>query len=235
MVGLEAVIFDFNGTLTPARLAQAQGAARSVLARALHIDVAALDAAMTASYRERFRGETGDVQQSLAWLARQLGARPTTTTLAAATEVRLAAERRFAQPRPEALPLLRELRERGLRIGVISDCTAELPELFAELPIAPLVDAAVFSCVTGSVKPDPDNYLACCHQLQVPPSSCWYVGDGGSNELHGARAVGMHPVHLDVPSERGGVVYGRHASWAGATIQTLTELLPLIEAHQRQQ
>ena len=138
---------------------------------------------------------------------------------------------RFGEPRPEAAPLLHELHARGLRIGVISDCSAELPVYFPELPIAPLVDAAVFSCLTGSLKPEPENYVSCCRRLDVVPPACWYVGDGGSNELHGAKAVGMHPVHLDVAIERGDVVYGRHTRWDGDTIESLPQLLPLIDAH----
>jgi putative hydrolase of the HAD superfamily len=233
-VAISAVLFDFYGTLTPGRSAHAQTAARAELAHALEVDAAAFDAVLTASYRERFRGETGDVVQSLAWAARQLGSVPSESALAAATEIRLVTERRFSEPRPEAVPLLHELRERGLRIGVISDCSAELPIFFPELPIAPLVDAEIFSYVTGRLKPEPGNYITCCQQLDVNPSACWYVGDGGSNELQGAKDLGMHPVHLDVAVERGDVVYGRHVDWDGDTIESLPELLPLIDAHDRQ-
>lgn len=126
--------------------------------------------------------------------------------------------------------LLRRLRADGLRIGLISDCTAELASVFDQLPIAPFVDAAVFSCVTGQVKPDPSNYLSCCARLEVVPQRCVYVGDGGSDELVGAARLGMHPVPLDVPAERGGVVYGRHATWQGDVIESLLELEPLLQA-----
>lgn len=233
-MNVAAVIFDFFGTLAPGRSSHAQAAARAEQARALEVDAAAFNAVLDASYRERFRGETGDVRQSLAWAARQLGSQPSESALTAAAKVRLASERQFGEPRPEAVPLLQELRARGLRIGVISDCSAELPVYFTELPIAPLVDAAVFSSLTGSLKPDAHNYLTCCQRLDVDPSACWYVGDGGSNELHGARAVGMHPVHLDVAIERGDVVYGRHAHWDGDTIESLPQLLPLLDAHRAQ-
>ena len=228
---LAAIIFDFYGTLTPGRTVQAQAAARAEQARALGVDPAAFDAALTASYRDRFRGETGDIRQSLAWIAHQLGARPDERALAAATQLRLGTERRFGQPRPEAVPLLQELHARGLRVGVISDCSAELPVFFADLPIAPLIDAAVFSCVTGYVKPDPHNYLLCCRHLEVVPSACMYVGDGGSNELQGATDVGMRAIHLDVAVERGDVVYGRHARWDGVSIASLHDMLSVIERY----
>jgi putative hydrolase of the HAD superfamily len=229
-VTIAAVIFDFYGTLTVGRSPHAQARARAEQARVLGVDASAFHAALDASFRERSRGETGSAEETLARLARQLGSEPDAPALAAAAALRLESERRFGQPRPEALPLLRELRARGLRIGVVSDCSSELPIYFPELALAPVVDAAVFSYLTGNLKPDPANYLACCRRLDVAPSACWYVGDGGSNELHGARALGMHPVHLDVAIERGDVVYGRHAHWDGDTITSLSELVPLIDA-----
>jgi putative hydrolase of the HAD superfamily len=120
------------------------------------------------------------------------------------------------------------VRERGLAVGVVSDCSAELPAYFPELPIAPLVDTAAFSFVLGFRKPDPRIFTACCTALGVAPQECLYVGDGGSDELAGATAVGMHAVHLDVPGEDHGVVYGRHLSWDGARISALPQLLDLL-------
>jgi putative hydrolase of the HAD superfamily len=164
----------------------------------------------------------------LAFVARRLGAEPSPQALEAAAALRLTHERRFGTPRPDAEPLLRALRERGLRIGVVSDCSAELPTYFAELPIAPYVDAPVFSSVTGHRKPAPENYLACCAALGVEPAECLYVGDGGSNELAGARAVGMRAVFLDVAAEAGSPVYERHASWDGESVSSLGAVLGLV-------
>lgn len=227
-VELTAVVFDFYGTLAPGRPPAEQQRARAAQAAALGIDPMAFDAELSATVHERFEGAGGGVQESLAWVARRIGAQPGDAALAAATRARVTAERAFGEPRPEAVGVLAALRKRGLRIGVISDCSAELPAYFQDLPIAPLVDAAVFSFLTGHRKPRPHNYLQCCRELGVEPEQCLYVGDGGSDELRGARAVGMRPVHLDVHAERDGVVYGRHLSWDGDSIATLPEVLDLV-------
>ena len=124
--------------------------------------------------------------------------------------------------------MLRALQARSLQVGVVSDCSAELPEYFPSLPVAPHVDAAVFSFVLGRRKPAADIYLACCTRLGVAPEQCVYVGDGGSDELAGARAVGMRPVHLDDPLGGGSVVYGRHETWDGDRITALPEVLDLL-------
>lgn len=227
-MSLRAVVFDFYGTLTAQRTPADQVAARTEQAAALGVDVDRFDAELTSTVRERFAGAGGDLPGSLAWVAARCGVTVPPAVLERAAAIRLATERRFGEPRPEAVPVLTELRSRGLRIGLISDCSAELPLYFADLPIAPLIDVPVFSFVTGHTKPAPENYLACCEGLGVDPSECLYVGDGGSNELAGARAVGMRAVHLAVPAETDGLVYGKHDSWDGDTVTSLTAVPDLL-------
>lgn len=228
MSAIAAVVFDFYGTLTAGRSSDDQTKARTAQALALGVEPDRFDAELTATVDERFRGAGATVAGSLAWVARRLGADLAPEVLAGAAAVRLATERRFGRPRPEALPALRELRRRGLRIGVLSDCSAELPAYFADLPIAPYVDVTVFSFVTGHRKPEAENYLLVCRELGVAADRCLYVGDGGSNELAGARAVGMRPVHLAVEGEAGSVVYGRHDTWGGETINALAQVVELV-------
>ena len=223
-----ATIFDFYGTLTPGRTDGEQAAARTAQADALGVDAAALDAEMTATVDERFTGAGGSIEGSLAWVCARIGAHPSPQQLAEAAAVRLGAERSFGRPRPEAVPVLTALRDAGLRTGVVSDCSAELPQYFPDLPLARLVDAPVFSFVLGVKKPAAAIFLACCTALDVEPAQCLYVGDGGSNELVGAREVGMRAVHLAVPGELNGIVYGRHTSWDGEVVTSLTDVPELL-------
>ena len=225
---MKAVVFDFYGTLSPGRTEHEQSAARLAQAGALGVDAAALDAEMTATVTERFTGAGGSIEGSLAWVCARIGAHPSPQQLAEAARVRLVCERSFGRPRPEAVPVLTALRAAGLRIGVVSDCSAELPQYFPDLPIAPLVDAPVFSFVLGVKKPAAAIFLACCSALDVDPGECLYVGDGGSNELPGARDTGMRAVHLDVAGEQGATVYGRHTSWDGEVITSLADVTGLI-------
>jgi putative hydrolase of the HAD superfamily len=223
-----AVVFDFYGTLTAGRTAADQRRVRADQANALGVDPQRFDAELTATVDARFRGAGGSLEGSLRWVARRLGADPSPDQLTEAARIRLAAERTFGEPRPDAAPVLRALHERGMRIGLISDCSAELPTYFAQLPIAAYVDAPVFSFVTGERKPDPANYLQCCEELGVTPPQCVYVGDGGSDELAGARRVGMRAVQLAAPEDAAAVVYDRHLAWDGDAITALPQLLELV-------
>ena len=64
-------------------------------------------------------------------------------------------------------------------------------------PIAQLFDSAVFSCYVGYVKPDRRiMYETCIDHLGVVPEECVFVGDGGSEELEGARDLGMATIMI---------------------------------------
>ncbi len=227
---LRAVVLDFYGTLTVTRTPAGSRAARAEQAAILGVDPDRFDAELGATVNERFTGAGGDVAGSLRWVCRRLGVEPDAPALQHAAVRRLELERAFGEPRPDAVDVLVALRRRGLSVGVISDCSAELPVYWRGLPIADHVDTAVFSFVTGYRKPAPEIYQQCCARLGVEPSECLYLGDGGSDELAGAVRVGMRAVHLAVPEESDGLVYGKHAAWDGESVTSLAAILNLVPA-----
>ena len=58
----------------------------------------------------------------------------------------------------------------------------------------PFFDDSIFSCDVTMLKPDPDIFLLSLSHLGVKPSDALFIGDGGSRELKGAKAVGMGTV-----------------------------------------
>ena len=57
-----------------------------------------------------------------------------------------------------------------------------------------MFEAEIFSCAVGCVKPEPAIYEKCLEAIALPACDCLFVGDGGSNELSGAKAVGLSTV-----------------------------------------
>ena len=53
------------------------------------------------------------------------------------------------------------------------------------------MDRVIISAQVGSVKPESAIYAAACEQLGRHPIDVVFVGGGGSDELAGARALGM--------------------------------------------
>src|SRR5690606_30134346 len=87
-------------------------------------------------------------------------------------------------------------REDGYLIGLISNADAMEYAAWLGSALPDLVDAAVFSCEVGFVKPERAIYEKCFALLDVAGSDCLFVGDGGSNELIGAKEAGMTTVFL---------------------------------------
>jgi putative hydrolase of the HAD superfamily len=163
------------------------------------------------------------------WLAERCGASVTAEQLAEGCALRVETEDVYARAlRPEAEPTLRALRERGVKVGLLSDCTHELPKIWPSLPVAAYVEATVFSVQVGLRKPHPTLYETVTSRLGVRPGACLYVGDGGSGELTGACRAGMTALRLDAPDAADAVIYDVEAAWEGPAISSLSEVLEFV-------
>ncbi|MCL2494643.1 MAG: HAD-IA family hydrolase [Oscillospiraceae bacterium] len=93
--------------------------------------------------------------------------------------------------RPEILATLAELGCRGHKLCLVSNADAIDLLPWPGSPLASLFGEAIFSCEVHLQKPDPAIYLLAANRMGVKPEDCVFIGDGGSNELAGAKAVGM--------------------------------------------
>ena len=96
--------------------------------------------------------------------------------------------------RPEILDMLCELKRRGHGLCLVSNADAIDLLPWPDSPLASLFDEAIFSCEVHLQKPDPAIYLLAASRMGARPEDCVFIGDGGSNELAGAKAVGMRTV-----------------------------------------
>lgn len=100
----------------------------------------------------------------------------------------------FQNLHPEILPMLSELKKRGLAVGLISNCYSEEADVIRHSRLMPYFDAVYLSYEQGIQKPDEEIFCRCVDFLSVKPEECVYVGDGGSYELETARRLGMNAV-----------------------------------------
>jgi putative hydrolase of the HAD superfamily len=221
---MSAAVFDFYGTLTPVSPSEAWAANAARLAGVMGVDPAALVHVLDETFPERISGALGGVRQTMQAVAERLGVELTPQRLEAASRTRREMQESMFALRPEAIGVISQLRARGLKIGLVSDCTSELPDAWARLPLAELVDAAVFSCIERTRKPDPRMFRAVAERLPADPSRCVYVGDGGGRELTGASAIGMQAVLLAGRDWYRHRDHNRESDWSGARIGSLTEL-----------
>lgn len=103
-------------------------------------------------------------------------------------------EEAFQHLHIEIIPMLKTLKENGILIGLISNCFSEEAMVIKKSILYPFFDAVCLSFDEGIQKPDPAIFERCIEKLGVKADECLYVGDGGSDELEAARALGMHAV-----------------------------------------
>jgi putative hydrolase of the HAD superfamily len=123
----------------------------------------------------------------------------------------------LTRPKAGAVEVLREVRARGVRTGLITVCSEDTPDVWPQTPFAGLFDAEVFSSSCGLSKPDSRIYELALSRLGVDPGEAIFVGDGANDELAGAKRVGMRAVQI-----------WKRDDWDGERIDSFEELLDLL-------
>jgi putative hydrolase of the HAD superfamily len=95
----------------------------------------------------------------------------------------------------DALPVLADLRSRGLKIGLVSNTSRDLDSFIRHFKLD--VDAWIASGTHGKVKPSPSIFRAVLELLQVEPEAAVMVGDSPADDVEGAQAIGMRAFLID--------------------------------------
>ena len=97
----------------------------------------------------------------------------------------------------DTLPTLKELKNRGLILGLVSNVAQDMEPTYTELGLQPYLDFKVTSSEVGCDKPRPEIFMAALKKAQVKPEESIYVGDQYHLDIVGARGVGMKAVLID--------------------------------------
>jgi putative hydrolase of the HAD superfamily len=207
-MAIRAVIFDWGGTLTPWHSVDHEDLWLTVCARHYPADeaAAAAAAARTAEMELWRLAESAQQSSTLDAVFARAGV--------AASAGLLASYYRAWDPHtftdPDAPPLLRELRRRGIKIGVLSNTMwprAAHERIFIRDEIFDLIDGAVYSSEIPWVKPHPEAFRAAMRAVgMTDPAECVFVGDRPYDDVHGAKSAGMRAVlvpNSDVPAFSG--------------------------------
>jgi REG-2-like HAD superfamily hydrolase len=127
---------------------------------------------------------------------------------------------------PDTLPALDALKERGLRVGAVSNWMWQLPELLHSLELVSHFDFIAASARIGFEKPHPQIFRYALEQVGVEPGEVVHVGDHLDADVAGAQAVGIAPVLID-RRER----FSPDDLPPGVPlIRSLLELVPIVDA-----
>jgi putative hydrolase of the HAD superfamily len=100
------------------------------------------------------------------------------------------------EPNEELLAYYRTLRERGVRLAILTNNVREWHDAWRQkLAIDDLFELVVDSGFEGTRKPEPEIYARTLARLGLPGEACAFVDDLEVN-LPPARAAGMHAIHF---------------------------------------
>jgi putative hydrolase of the HAD superfamily len=122
----------------------------------------------------------------------------------------------------DAVPTVTALKERGLRLGIISNFEGWLAKLLDHLQIRNLFDIVAISGDLAIEKPDPRIFRWAMEEAGASPERSLHVGDSPNFDAQPAHDLGMVGVLLD-----------RHGRWGDLhapypVVPTLTALLDLV-------
>jgi REG-2-like HAD superfamily hydrolase len=120
---------------------------------------------------------------------------------------------------PEVLEVLVALRERGLKLLVVSNWDSTLPALLDRLDLTRHFDGVVVSAIVGASKPAREIFDAALAVAGVAADEVLHVGDSPSEDYEGALNAGLPALLLD----RAGV-----APEGFESIRSLQEILPRV-------
>jgi putative hydrolase of the HAD superfamily len=235
-VRVEAVLFDWGGTLTPWHeidfaaqwhaYARHYAGDREVAERLAGEILAAEERAL-----RRLRGDGGSAR--IAEILAEAGV----DTDHPGHQSAQAAYEEFWEPHtvtdPDVAPLFAGLRQRGIKVGVLSNTiwSREYHErVFARDGVLGLLDGAVYSSEIGHAKPHREAFRAAMYAVGVAdPARCVYVGDRPYEDVHGAQGAGLRAVlvpHSDIPPAQRVPVDVR----PDAVVDRLLDLLDVVDA-----
>lgn len=226
-----AVIFDLFGTLVGNLSYKEYQGVLKQMASILTVSFDAFQRLWSETAHERSLGIFQTSEDNIQYICKNLKVDTDDTKFELVTKIKNNYVSNVMKPEQDTIDTLSYLRSKGIKIGLISNCSPETPLIWNETPLAPLVDVALFSSSVGIRKPDPRIYRLATEQLAVKPESCMYVGDGDSEELSGAARVGMHPVLIRLAGEDGTQPHlVNRENWDGPVISSIREVLPFLES-----
>lgn len=230
--GVEAVIFDWGGTLTAWHDIDFHAESLALAQAVVNVDhPVEVSQARLHEANQTIWGRSRDHQQSatVADLFTEAGLEHDPDLLTAYYE--------FWEPHtltdPEVGPLWEALRVNGIKVGVLSNTIwprAWHERFFERDGVRHLIDGDVYTSEIPWTKPSPDAFRAAMDAVGVTdPARCVYVGDRLFDDVWGAQNAGLRAIHVPhsvIPVEQVGHTEGT----PDAVVHRLSEIPEAISA-----
>jgi putative hydrolase of the HAD superfamily len=157
---------------------------------------------------------------------------PPKQVVSVAAELTLAWSERKGRtvPKPGAEETIVELKQRGYRLGIISNTMSSLdiPRSLVTFGWKDYFDVVILSSVIKFRKPAPEPFLEAAQMLGVLPSQCAYLGNRVSKDMIGCKRAGF-ALGVIIESLSGSCEDEQNLPFdADAVIHSLRELLGIF-------
>jgi putative hydrolase of the HAD superfamily len=229
---IDAIIFDWGGTLSVFadidledmwRMAAkhlAPDRSDELTAQLVQVESHAWD-------RIKVDQHSFTLAQLLADASSEVGLDVAAAVLEEASQLHLDAWTPHIRHDPDAAPVLRALKDMGLKVGLLSNThwPREFHEHFlARDGLAPLIDARLYTSELPRSKPHRSVFLAAMTAVGVgDPARAVFVGDRPYDDIWGAKQAGLKGVL------RNNTLVPGFDVEPDAVIATLPELIPLVD------
>jgi HAD superfamily hydrolase (TIGR01662 family) len=198
---IRAVLFDVDFTLArPGPELMPEGYVSCAATHGLALEPSRYEAAREAAFVDLQRHPELDHDEEI-WIAfterivlGMGGTPPASRDVAVELTARWAQHANF-ELYDDVLPTLRELRGRGIKIGVVSNSSRDVREFAQHHGLE--IEAGISSFHHGKTKPHASIFRAVLELLDVTPHEALMVGDTIDADIEGPLAIGMQAVLLD--------------------------------------
>jgi len=223
----DAIIFDLFGTLVDNPTVLEYQGLISQMASILSVPAEKFSHLWIETAKKRATGIFKTTEENIRHICNTLNVDVKEDQIKKIIQLRINGTREALKPKSDAIDTLSKLKNRGFKIGLISNCSTEVPLLWKSTQFAEIIDVAIFSSAVGLRKPKPKIYKLACEKLDVKPQNCLYVGDGDSHELTGASQVGLHPILIRDPHQKDSYYIDKE-EWNGYKISALKEVYSFL-------
>ncbi len=129
----------------------------------------------------------------------------------------------------DVLDTLKILKDKQLKLCLISNADVIDTVYWGESALSHIFDTAIFSYEAGYLKPEPEIYREALQRMQVKPEQCMFIGDGGSDELKGAKELGIITVLAEYFIKRDEEQLTNLRKWADYYIIDIGGILPVVD------
>jgi putative hydrolase of the HAD superfamily len=227
---IKGILIDLYGTIIPRPSRERHDRFIQFISNETGINIDTVKTTWRGVYHRRVTGKLGPIEKEIEQFLIDLGSDKNKGIRDTILSEYYQLSKDLVVPFDDVEPALRSLRDEGIKIGLLTNCSRNLPPIFESLVINSLFDSRTYSSMEGLTKPQLELFSRACKALGVEHERCLFVGDGDNQELQGAQKAGLMPVMIERGPVAGDYLISPTEEWE-PLISSFSELKDIISTY----